>query len=44
MLKLAINGRPYVIHLNVIHDATSIDILDAYYFARLLDLQLKKVF
>ena len=31
------NDRSYVIHLNVMHDATSIDILDSYYFARLLD-------
>jgi hypothetical protein len=35
-----INSRPYTIHLNVIHDANSIDILDSYYFGRLLDLQL----
>jgi hypothetical protein len=32
------NSRPYTIHLNVIHNATSIDILDSYFFARLLDL------
>lgn len=31
------NSRPYIIHLNVHHLATDKDILESYYFARLLD-------
>lgn len=34
---LTSNGRAYKIHLNMVHDATSSDILDSYFFARLLD-------
>lgn len=42
--RLTTNGRPYKIHLNLVNDATATDILDSYYFARLLDYQLKKVY
>lgn len=38
------SGKPYVIHLNLVRDAKPSDILDSYYFARLLDLQLQNVF
>lgn len=35
------NGRPYVIHLNLVVDATPRDILESYYFARILDQKLQ---
>ena len=42
--RLSNNDRPYVIHLNIQHDALNLDILESYYFARLLDFQLQKAF
>lgn len=38
------NSRPYVIHLNVHHQATPANILEAYTFARLLDRNLPNSF
>ena len=38
------NGRPYIIQLNMQQNASNIDQLSAYYFARLLDLELSKMF
>ena len=41
---LSNNQRPYVIHLNLEHSASNIDILESYYFARHLDRSLQKKF
>lgn len=42
--RLSNNSRPYVIHLNVHHQATPINILEAYTFARMLDKNLPNTF
>ena len=38
------NGRPYIIQLNMKNSATNIDQISAFYFARLLDLELAKLY
>ena len=38
------NGRDYVIHINMQQNCNSVDQLEAYLVARLIDIQLKKVF
>jgi|LauGreDrversion4_2_1035121.scaffolds.fasta_scaffold38825_5 hypothetical protein len=38
------NRRPYVIHVNLEHDVEPRDILESYYFSRLLDSSLQKTF
>lgn len=36
------NSRSYVIHLNLEHGADNLDILESYYFARVLDREMLK--
>ena len=42
--KINNNNRPYLIHMNMRKDAENPDQLAAYYFARLLDIELQKMF